>query len=129
MQIRNYRNTDRCAVVSLWNAVFPNSTGHNGPEQSIDRKCGQNDGLFFVAEDSGEVVGTALGGYDGHRGWIYSLAFLPSHQRQGIGRILVEHTENLLASRGCPKVNLQVRSENSAVSSSTIRLDMQQSNA
>ncbi|MEW4486960.1 GNAT family acetyltransferase [Thalassoglobus sp. JC818] len=115
VEIRNYRSTDRSAVVSLWNEVFPNSTGHNDPEASIDRKCEHDDGLFFVAQDTGEIVGTAMGGYDGHRGWIYSLAVLPTRQRQGIGRLLIQHTEVALAKLGCPKVNLQVRSDNGEV--------------
>ena len=41
--------------------------------------------LFFVAELDGEVVGTVLAGWDGHRGWIYSLGVRPDLQRSGIG--------------------------------------------
>ncbi|TWT46379.1 Acetyltransferase YpeA [Thalassoglobus neptunius] len=115
IEVRKYQSSDRNAVVLLWNVVFPNSTGHNDPDASIDRKCAHDDGLFFVAEDSGEVVGTAMGGYDGHRGWIYSLAVLPTRQRQGIGRLLIQHTEGALAQLGCPKVNLQVRSDNAEI--------------
>ena len=40
--------------------------------------------LFFVAEMDGVVVGTVMGGYDGHRGWIYSLAVWPEFRRRGI---------------------------------------------
>jgi ribosomal protein S18 acetylase RimI-like enzyme len=54
-----------------------------------------------------------MGGYDGHRGWIYSLAVSPPARRRGIGTALMRHAERELAARGCPKVNLQVLASNS----------------
>ena len=57
----------------------------------------------------------AMGGYDGHRGWIYSVAVRPEHRGQGIGRELIRTLETMLAERGCPKVNLQVRASNKQV--------------
>jgi len=71
--------------------------------------------LFFVAELDGVVVGTVLAGWDGHRGWIYSLGVRPDLQRRGIGAALLAHAVGALRQRGCPKVNLQVRGDNRAV--------------
>ena len=115
MIIRNYAPTDRNQVIALWNEVFPGSTGHNDPGESIARKVAVDDGLFFVAVDGEVIVGTALAGYDGHRGWLYSIAVSPDRQRCGIGTTLVRHAERALAERGCPKLNLQVRADNAAV--------------
>jgi hypothetical protein len=56
-----------------------------------------------------------LGGYDGHRGWVYSLAVAPQLRRNGIGRDLMRHLESTLRSLGCVKVNLQVRTKNEHV--------------
>jgi hypothetical protein len=56
-----------------------------------------------------------MGGYDGHRGWIYSVAVDPRYRRQGIGRDLLVELESILASLGCLKVNLQVRASNVGV--------------
>jgi RimJ/RimL family protein N-acetyltransferase len=82
------------------------------PRTLICRKRDQSDGLIFVGECAGLVIGTILAGYDGVRGWIYSLAVAESHRRQGVGRWLLEAVEGELALRGCPKVNLQVRGTN-----------------
>ena len=72
--------------------------------------------MFFVAaDDTDSVVGTVIAGYDGHRGWIYSLAVDPSQQRRGIGSALVKQAEVALERLGCPKLNLQVRSDNASV--------------
>ena len=55
-----------------------------------------------------------MGGYDGHRGWLYTVAVRADLQRRGIGRALVEHVEGALVALGCPKLNLQVVSSNAA---------------
>ena len=114
-RIREYQDADRSQVTDLWHQIFPGSTGHNDPEAAIDRKTAHSDGLFFVAVDNDVVIGTIMGGYDGHRGWIYSVAVSPNAQRRGIGTALMKHVERALADRGCPKVNLQVRADNEAV--------------
>jgi ribosomal protein S18 acetylase RimI-like enzyme len=115
MLIRNYVADDRDAVVDLWLTVFPRSTGHNDPGTSIDRKIAADDGLFFVATDDANVAGTVMAGYDGHRGWLYSVAVSPAFRRRGVGTRLVRHAESELSRRGCPKVNLQVIADNSEV--------------
>lgn len=77
-----------------------------------------NDGLFFVAEvakPEAVVIGTVMAGWDGHRGWIYSLAVAEEHRKNGVGRALVLHAVKELKRLGCPKVNLQVMPENEAV--------------
>src|SRR5215472_8033512 len=68
----------RGQVVALWEAVFNYDAPHNKPTVSIDKKLQANDGLFFVALDGTSVVGTIMAGYDGHRGWIYSVAVAAS---------------------------------------------------
>lgn len=73
------------------------------------------DGLFFVATRGSAVIGTILAGYDGHRGWLYSVAVDPSHRMNGVGTALVRHAERALTERGCMKINLQVLADNEPV--------------
>jgi ribosomal protein S18 acetylase RimI-like enzyme len=115
MHIRPYMDTDEPAVIALWNEVLADTAPHNDPATSIRRKLAVERDLFFVATMERVVVGTVMGGYDGHRGWIYSVAVLPRHRRQGIGSALIRHLEMALTGRGCLKVNLQVRSSNAEV--------------
>jgi ribosomal protein S18 acetylase RimI-like enzyme len=102
-------------VVALWDIVFGYATAHNAPASAIEKKLAVNDGLFFVALSGDSVVGTVMTGYDGHRGWIYSLAVLPEHRRKGIASKLLSHAESRLAELGCMKINLQILSENEQV--------------
>ena len=61
------------------------------------------------------VVASVMGGYEGHRGWINYLAVKPSEQRKGYGQAIMRAVETLLRRKGCPKINLQVRTGNEAV--------------
>ncbi len=115
MELREYCSADLDSVVLLWDCVFPNSMGHNEPRGTIERKVATDDGLFFVAADAGTIIGTVLAGYDGHRGWLYSVAVAPDWRRRGIASQLIRHAEQALSRLGCPKLNLQVRSDNSEV--------------
>ncbi len=115
MHIRNYRHTDEQAVIALWNLVLAPTALHNDPATNIRKKQEVADDLFFVATVEERVVGTIMGGYDGHRGWIYSVAVDPEYQRQGIGSALLHHVEVALIQRGCLKINLQIRTSNTKV--------------
>jgi ribosomal protein S18 acetylase RimI-like enzyme len=55
-----------------------------------------------------------MAGYEGHRGWVNYLAVEPELRRGGLGARLLAEVECLLAERGCPKLNLQVRAGNDA---------------
>jgi ribosomal protein S18 acetylase RimI-like enzyme len=114
-QIRPYADSDEAAVAELWRQVFPGSPSWNHPETDIQRKLSVQRELFLVAALGSEIVGTAMAGYDGHRGWVYYVAVSPRHRRQGIGTALMNNVEQRLASLGCPKLNLQVRASNHEV--------------
>ena len=55
-----------------------------------------------------------MAGYDGHRGWLYSVAVDPKKRLSGLGSSLVHHAEKALADLGCMKINLQLLATNEA---------------
>ena len=115
-RIRSVSTSDADAVVALWLLVFPeygdSTRPQRDPRANVMRKLAFDDGLFWLAELDGRIVGTAMAGYDGHRGWIYSLGVHPEARRAGVGRALLAEAERALRARGCPKVNLHVISTN-----------------
>jgi ribosomal protein S18 acetylase RimI-like enzyme len=105
----------RNQAIELWKTVFGYEEPHNLPSLAIDKKLAVKDRLFFVALAQESVVGTIMAGYDGHRGWLYSVAVHPAHRKQGLGTALVRHAERALIERGCVKINLQIAGGNEAV--------------
>ncbi|MBD8097144.1 GNAT family acetyltransferase [Pseudomonas fluorescens] len=105
----------RAQVVELWQEAFGYDTAHNLPSLAIDKKLVVNDGLFFVATDKKTVIGTILAGYDGHRGWLYSVAVHADYRRHGLGSSLVRHAEQALTALGSMKINLQITGGNDGV--------------
>lgn len=114
-QIASFRSEYFEGVRELWEEVFPNDPPRNRAERAIPDKLAVQSDLLLVAVEDEVVIGTVMAGYDGHRGWLYFVAVKPSHQRQGIGTLLLKEAERRLAELGCSKVNLQVRVGNEAV--------------
>ena len=111
VEIRAFAAGDRDAVVALWQAcglVVP----WNDPGRDIARKQAVQSDLFLVAHVGEGLVGTAMAGYDGHRGWVYYLAVDPSARQRGIGALLMQRAEQGLRRLGCPKINVQIRRSN-----------------
>jgi len=114
MQIRPFTREDTDAVIELWTSaglVRP----WNDPRKDIERKLTVQPELFLVGESDGTVVAAAMVGYDGHRGWVNYLAVSPGSRGLDYGRRMMDEAERLLIGLGCPKLNLQIRSDNASV--------------
>jgi ribosomal protein S18 acetylase RimI-like enzyme len=112
--IRRFEDKDEDDVVELWrlsNLIVP----WNDPHVEIEKKMEFQPDLFFVGTVDDRVVGSLMAGYDGHRGWIYSMAVHPELRLRGFGRQLVKRALEELQKLGCFKVNLQVRESNTGV--------------
>ncbi len=114
MKIRPYQPQDESAVIALWQDCGL-TRPWNDPLKDITRKLTTQPELFLVGTVDAVLVATAMVGFDGHRGWVYYLAVAPTHRRQSHGRALMQEAERLLMARGCPKLNLLVRSSNAGV--------------
>jgi ribosomal protein S18 acetylase RimI-like enzyme len=114
--IRAFKEEDEARVIELWTLgglVKP----WNDPKKDIARKLKVQRELFLVAELEGSLVGVVMAGYEGHRGWVNYLAVDLGQRRRGIGTALMRDAERRLKLFGCPKINLQIRRENTAVQS------------
>ena len=114
MHIRRYQPEDQEAVVTLWEQCAL-TRSWNDPRKDIARKLTVQSEMFLVGELDGKLVASVMVGYDGHRGWVNYLAVSPACRGRGFGRALMDRAEELLLAMGCPKLNLQVRTTNTAV--------------
>jgi ribosomal protein S18 acetylase RimI-like enzyme len=125
IQFRQFHPDDTEQTVALWQACGL-TRPWNDPHKDIERKLQQEPELFIVAERDGLLLGSVMAGYDGHRGWIYYLSVLPQYQSQGLGKKLVQQAEQRLRSKGCPKIQLMIRLDNSSVQDFYRALDYEQ---
>jgi ribosomal protein S18 acetylase RimI-like enzyme len=111
LSVRQYQAQDREAVVTLWERC--NLThACNDPVKDIERKLKVGPELFLIGLIDGKIVATVMGGYDGHRGWVYYLGVSPEHRRRGYGYRMMDAVTGRLLDMGCPKINIQVRGDN-----------------
>ena len=86
----------------------------NDPVEDIEKKMAFQPDLFFIAFEDGKLVGSVMAGYEGHRGWLNYLAVLPTYQKKGYGKKLVEKAIAELKKLGCLKLNVQIRESNAS---------------
>jgi len=72
----------------------------------------RNPGLSYVAVDGEKIIGAALCGHDGRRGYIHHLSVQVAYREQGIGRSLVNRCMFALMRIGIAKCHLFVFDEN-----------------
>jgi len=78
----------------------------------IEKKLQRDPELFLVAERSGEIIGTVLGGFDGRRGLVYHLAVAAPYRGKGIARRLMAELESRLRVLGCIRCYLLATRDN-----------------
>ena len=114
MEIGRLSSIQEGEAIALWHEaglVVPWSE----PRSELDRALAGPASTVLAATEAGALVGTAMIGHDGHRGWVYYLAVAASARGRGIGRALMEACERWLVERDIRKLNLMVRTSNEAV--------------
>jgi ribosomal protein S18 acetylase RimI-like enzyme len=72
------------------------------------RYLARNPGLSFVAVEEGQVVGCAMAGHDGRRGYLQHVVVLPAFRGRGVAQQLVARCLKQLEREGIRKVHLDV---------------------
>ncbi len=104
---------DESATVALWEAAGL-TRPWNDPRADFRRGLEGATSTVLGVREGDALVGAAVVGEDGHRGWLYYVGVEPGHQGRGVGRGLVEAAVGWLGARGVPKALLMVRGENEA---------------
>jgi ribosomal protein S18 acetylase RimI-like enzyme len=99
-------------VMALWKKSENIGLSSADQREKIQAYLDRNPGMSFVAKDNGAIVGAALCGHDGRRGYLHHLAVAKSHQNKGTGRKLVERCLESLGNDGIKKCHLFVFQKN-----------------
>jgi len=107
-------DTDVDQVVELWRECGLTRPWNDPHLDIADARAGSTS-TVLVARADGRVAASAMAGLDGHRGWLYYVAVAPGLHGTGLGRAAVVAAEAWLVARGARKIQLMVRTTNTAV--------------
>ncbi len=97
-------------LVQTSGVVLRDADSPDGMRRYLQR----NPGCSFVADVGSLIVGCAMSGHDGRRGYLKHVCVVPEHRARGIGAALVEQCLVALARDGITKVHLDVLATNAS---------------
>ena len=95
-------------VIALWKVYETVGLSSADERESIKSYLARNPAMSFVAKENDHIVGAALCGHDGRRGYLHHLAVKESHRKRGIGTKLTERCLESLRKDGIQKCHLFV---------------------
>lgn len=113
LSIRTATTADLPQVVALW-AREGGPTRSPGGETEARRLLSWDPDSLLLAEESGELVGALVVGWDGWRAHLYRLAVEPSARRHGIARALVAEAVDRVRRLGASRLDAMVDPGNRA---------------
>lgn len=109
MNVRNLTINDYEKLIPFWEEnYFANE--HDSFER-LKLFLNKNPNLSILAEENGKIIGTALGSYDGRRGYIQKLVVDKSFRRKGLGKELIKKIIEKLQSSGITYIPIAVEEE------------------
>ncbi len=112
IELREMTIEDYDPVYALWESTPGIGLSNADSKEGIRTFLLRNPGFSYIALDVDKIVGAALCGHDGRRGYIHHLAVHTDHREQGIGRSLVNRCLFALLKLGISKCHLFVFGEN-----------------
>ena len=111
---REFVIDDYDGTIALWEKTDGLEICEGDSREEIAEYLKRNPGLSRVAEANGAIVGAALCGHDGRRGWIYHLAVAAEQRGHGVGKQLVDDCLRQLRAAGLKRAIILVAGDNPA---------------
>ena len=112
MTVRPFAPEDIPEARALWARCEGLGDGPGDDPAALERFLVRNPGCSPVAVDEGAIVGVALCGHDGRRGFLYRVGVDPARRRKGIARALATHGFEALREQGIPRAMLFILTDN-----------------
>jgi ribosomal protein S18 acetylase RimI-like enzyme len=100
-------------VLALWQDTPGICVRDADSRDAIARYLARNPSCSFVAlSDENRVIGSALSGHDGRRGYLQHVVVAPAFRHRGIAHALVTRCLDALAAEGIAKMHIDVLTDN-----------------
>jgi putative acetyltransferase len=109
---REFVMDDYDGAIALWTSVDGVEICEGDSREEIQEFLKRNPRLSQVAEADGRIVGVAMCGHDGRRGWIYHLAVAPEYRGQRVGKRLLDDCVEGLRGVGLKRAIILVAGDN-----------------
>ena len=109
MTFRDITIDDYDKLVSFWKINY--FVGEIDDAQRFKLFLEKNPQLSILAEENGDIIGTALGSFDGRRGYIQKLVVDKGFRKQGLGQQLVEKVLEKLKTLGVTYIPISVEKD------------------
>jgi len=113
-KIREMTIDDYERVIELWREFAGIGLSSADGREEIGKFLDLNPHTSLVVEIDGKIAGTALGGFDGRRGYIYHFVIDVEMQGRGIGTRLLKELERQFKGLGAKKIHLMIYNDNEA---------------
>src|SRR4051812_11639734 len=114
VRVRAFTMSDYDSASALWSKAEGIELCEGDSREELVRYLARNPGLSQIAEADSAIVGAALCGHDGRRGWIYHLVVEESYRARGVGKLLVDECLRRLHAAGIPRAIILVAADNQA---------------
>jgi len=99
-------------ALALWSGMSGLSLFPCDSRDGLSRYLKRNPGLSVVARKEGRLVGAALAGHDGRRGFLHHVAVAPDFRRRGVGRAMVDWCVKVVTAEGIGRCLILVNAGN-----------------
>ena len=99
-------------VLTFWSRIPGIGLSSADDQRHISSYLERNPGMSWLMRDCDKIIGAALCGHDGRRGFIHHLAVDPRHRGKGIGTTLLRHCVDALRKEGIQKSHVFVFEKN-----------------
>jgi predicted N-acetyltransferase YhbS len=103
MQVRSFQLSDYISVTQLLEKVLSEQC-YEETMEAFARQLAWDSELVLVAEKEGVIVGIIIGTIDNNKGYFYRVAVHVDHQRQGIGKTLIQTMQQRFVHRKVSRI-------------------------
>ncbi len=114
MNVRSFQLSDYATVNELLQKVL-SETCYEETIEAFARQLSWDSGLVLVAVLNGEIVGIIIGTIDNKCGYYYRIAVDSSHQRKGIGKLLIQSLKRRFNMRKVSKILITMDAHNEPI--------------
>lgn len=109
MTFREITIADYDNLISFWKTNY--FVGEADSKDRLEIFLEKNPNLSLLVEENGVTLGTALGSFDGRRGYIQKVVVDKTYREKGLGKQLVEKVIAKLRTLGATYIPISVEEE------------------